>query len=299
MSWAVRAVRAVTKVRAVTAVGATVTALTVLPAPTSAQTNARLLDAIRLAQNGQQDSARAIVSHLIATLPTTDSVYPEALYTAGMLGTDARAITTNLQRVVVEYGHSPWADDALLRLTQFYYAQGDHASAVQSAERLRRDYPASPQRARAGFWGGRSYFQMNDEPRGCALIREAVAGAGDDVEFRNQVEFYAGRCTKVPPPTAVAASDSARSPSPPSPRGRSPAARAGFAVQVLAVRNAQQVDEMLTRLKVMGFQARVVRDSTGFFKVRVGPYSTRAEADRARTRLRTRLGGQPFVVEEP
>ena len=62
--------------------------------------------------------------------------------------------------------------------------------------------------------------------------------------------------------------------------------------------SAAQVDEMLTRLKVMGFDARVVRDTSGLFKVRVGPYSTREEAQRAQRRLKTRLGGQPFVVEQ-
>jgi cell division protein FtsN len=56
---------------------------------------------------------------------------------------------------------------------------------------------------------------------------------------------------------------------------------------------------MLTRLKVMGFEARVVRDSTGFFKVRVGRYLTRDEAQRAQRRLKQRVGGQPFVVDEP
>jgi cell division protein FtsN len=43
----------------------------------------------------------------------------------------------------------------------------------------------------------------------------------------------------------------------------------------------------------------VVRDSTGFFKVRVGRYHTREEAVRTQQRLKTRVGGQPFVVEEP
>jgi cell division protein FtsN len=68
---------------------------------------------------------------------------------------------------------------------------------------------------------------------------------------------------------------------------------------VLAVKSAVQVDDMLTRLRVMGFDARVVRDTSGFFKVRVGRYSTREEAQQTQQRLRTRLGGQPFVVEEP
>ena len=79
-----------------------------------------------------------------------------------------------------------------------------------------------------------------------------------------------------------------------------PAAPAtAYAVQVLAVKSASQVDEMLTRLKVMGFDARVVRDTSGLFKVRVGRYSTHDEAAQVQRRLKTRLGGQPFVVEEP
>jgi cell division septation protein DedD len=68
---------------------------------------------------------------------------------------------------------------------------------------------------------------------------------------------------------------------------------------VLAVKSASQVNDMLTRLRVMGFDARVVRDTSGFFKVRVGRYATREEAQATQQRLRTRLGGQPFVVEEP
>jgi cell division septation protein DedD len=70
-------------------------------------------------------------------------------------------------------------------------------------------------------------------------------------------------------------------------------------VQVFAGKSAPQVDEMLTRLKAMRYDAHVVRDSTGLFKVRVGRYATRDEAQRALARFKVRLGGQPFVVAEP
>src|SRR2546425_436241 len=75
--------------------------------------------------------------------------------------------------------------------------------------------------------------------------------------------------------------------------------RTAYGVQVLAVKSAAQVDEMLTRLKVMGFDAHVVRDTSGLFKVRVGRYATRGDAQQAQARLKTKLGGQPFLVEEP
>lgn len=254
----------------------------------SAQTDPRLQNAVQLFQSGHLDSARTVVRRLLGTLPPSDSVYPEALYTAGLIAPDVPTVMRHLQRVVVEYELSSWADDALLRLTQLYMAQGDPAAAAQAAERLRRDHPDSPLRPRAAFQGARAYFDLKNEARGCTLIREAVAEAGDDVELRNQVAFYAPRCGAAPTASA-APPDSGAVTRPP----------VTFAVQVLAVKSAATVDEMLTRLQVMGYPARVVRDSAGLFKVRVGRYATREEAQRAQGQLRQRLGGQPFVVEEP
>ena len=269
------------------AVAATVLglALVVMPGRLGAQTDPRLRDAVALAQSGQLDSARAVVNRLLAALPPTDSVFPEALYTAGLIAPDAPTVMRYLQRVIVEYDRSPWADDALLRLTQLHFAQGDPAATVQAAERMRRDYPDSPLFPQAAFPAGRAYFDLRDETRGCALIRIALAGAGDNVELRNQVTFYAARC----PAEGDLAPDSGPAARPGAPR---------FAVQVLAVRSAAQVDDMLTRLRGMGYMSRVVRDTTGFFKVWVGPYPTREEAQRVQQQLRTRLGGQPFIVEE-
>ncbi|MGH7644076.1 MAG: tetratricopeptide repeat protein, partial [Gemmatimonadales bacterium] len=144
------------------------------PIRLTAQTDPRLQDAVRLAQAGRMDSARAVVNRLLGTLPPGDSVYPEALFTAGILSPDPQSVARHLQRVVVEFGQSPWADDALLRLTQFHFAQGDPAATVSAAERLRRDYPDSPLRAHAAFPAARAYFDLKDESHGCALIREAL-----------------------------------------------------------------------------------------------------------------------------
>jgi len=277
-----------------TAVGlAAVLVTAVPPYRLTAQSDPRLQDAVKLAQYGRGDSARAVVRRLLAALAPRDSLYPEALYTAGVIAQD----TIAMQRVVVEYGWSPWADDALLWLIQLHFAQGDPAATVHGVERLRRDYPDSPIKYRVDFWGGRAYFDLREETRGCALIREALDGAGEDVEFKNQVSFYAARCPPAPtPPAPTAVADT--QPATPSDTTAAPSAPPTFAVQVLAVKSAAQVDEMLTRLKVMGFDARVVRDTSGFLKVRVGRFATREEAQRVLRRLKTRVGGQPFVVEE-
>lgn len=261
----------------------------------SAQTDARLVEALRLAQSGQVDSGRAIVRRLLAALPLGDSIFPQALLAAAKIAPDAPTVASHLNRIVVEYGAGPWADDALLLLTQLYFAQRDPAKTIDAGERLNRDYPDSPLRARANFSVARAYFELKNEMRGCELIQQSLDGAGDDVEFKNQVSFYATRCSRASTTTTTATT-----PPPPSDTsGRAVPVAPMYAVQVLAVKSAAQVDDMLTRLKVMGFDARVVRDSTGFFKVRVGRYATRDEAVRTQQRLKTRVGGQPFVVEEP
>ena len=262
----------------------------------TAQTDARLVEALRLAQSGQADSGRAIIRRLLASLPPSDTSYPQALLAAAKIAPNATTVSSNLNRIVVEYGASPWADDALLLLTQLYYAQHDPGQTVQAAERLNRDYPDSPLRARASFTGARAYFELKNETRGCELIRQALDGASDDVEFTNQVSFYAARCSTAAPSTTTAGTTPTATDTP-----SKTAAGAGraYSVQVLAVKSTAQVDDMLTRLKVMGFDARVIRDATGFFKVRVGRYATRDEAVRTQQRLKTKVGGQPFVVDEP
>jgi SPOR domain/Tetratricopeptide repeat len=258
----------------------------------SAQVDSLRRAALNVAQT-RPDSARAMLRRLLASLPPSDSLYPGVLLTAARLAADAPTVATYLQRVAIEYSRSVWADSALLLLTQLNFAQGDPAATVQATERLRRDYPDSPLRPRAAFWGARAYFDLKDDAHGCALLQDAISGAGTDIEFKNQVQFYASRCADRPaPPVAAAPPESV----PGSPR---PPAGSTFAVQVLAVKSAPQVDEMLSRLKVMGFDARVVRDTSGLFKVRVGRYATREEAQEMQRNLKTRLGGQPFVVQEP
>ncbi len=250
--------------------------------------------ALRIAQT-RPDSARAMVRRLLASMSPHDSLYPGALLAAGRVAADAPTVQTYLQRVVIEYGRSAWADSALLLLTQLYFAQGDPANTIQAAERMRRDYPDSPLKARSDFWGGRAYFDLKDDVHGCTLVQDALNGAGSDVEFKNQVAFYTARCAGGGAPPAGAGSVPAES----TPPATTPPAATAYAVQVLAVKSAPQVDETLSRLRVMGFDARVVRDTSGLFKIRVGHYATREQAQQAQRRLKTRLGGQPFVVEEP
>ena len=97
-------------------------ALSGMASSAMAQSDPRLVDAVRAAQEGRGDSARTTVDRLLAATPQTDTLYPQILYTQAMVAGTAGDMRRLLQRVTVEYGTSSWADDALLRLVQMDYA---------------------------------------------------------------------------------------------------------------------------------------------------------------------------------
>ena len=71
--------------------------------PVRAQSDPRMTAAVRAAQEGQGDSARASIQRLLDATAPTDSLYPEILYTQAMVADNAADMRRSLQRVVVEY----------------------------------------------------------------------------------------------------------------------------------------------------------------------------------------------------
>ena len=111
--------------------------LATLFAPTlgAAQNDPRLAAAVRLSQDGLSDSARAVAGRILAATQPTDSLYPEALYTVGLLAATEQDRRLYLRRVVVDYTQSEWADDALLHLAQLDYSSGSPDAAVRQIGR--------------------------------------------------------------------------------------------------------------------------------------------------------------------
>jgi tetratricopeptide (TPR) repeat protein len=272
---------------------APVVALWAAPAVLDAQTDPRLQSAVRLAQEGMADSARALVARLLASTAPADPLYPEVLYTTALVAEDVEARRLHLLRVAVEHARSPWADHALLQLAQLAYAERDLEGAVRHVSRLLSDYPASPVRAAGALWGARAALDRRDLALACQWADLGLQAASADVELRNQLEFQRDRCR------AMVLADTARArpgtPPPPPPAARPPATGTWF-VQVAALRTQQAAASTQRTVERLGFAATTVRDG-GFYKVRAGPFPSRAEASAALPRLRRELGGQPFVLQ--
>ena len=251
----------------------------------AAQEDALLARAVQLATEGRGDSARAIVARRLAILTPADPGYAEALYAAGRVTDDVDRAMNYFRRVSIEYASSPWADRALLRLAQLSFGTGDVAAALRASEAIISDYPLSTELAEAQYWAGVSLLELGNPQDGCSRLGEAEVRADENIELANRARYQLGRCT------ALARGDAADS-APARPSG------GAFSVQVAAVGTAAAADDVMRSLRQAGYESHVVRAPDGLFKVRVGRYPGRAQAQRIAAELKSRLGGSPFVVEE-
>jgi hypothetical protein len=245
----------------------------------------RLQAAVSQAQDGDSDAARAAVQGIIASTPGNDPLYPEALYAAGVVAGSARDAQRYFSRVALEYGWSPWADDALLRLAQLRYATHDPQGTVRAAEQLKADYPTSEALPTAAYWAARASIDLNDTEASCGWVDVGLNSAGDNVEISNQLMYFRGRCAggvgegedPLPPPL--------------------PPSGPVFRVQVAAVSTQAAANELSSDLRKAGFSVLVEQDG-GLYKIRAGEYRSRATADEAVRTIKSRFGGQPFVVSD-
>jgi len=254
----------------------------------AAQNDPRLVEALRIAQEGGSDSARALVNNLLKLTPPTDTTYPQMLYTMGLVSRSVEEMRRNYSRVAVEYATSTWADDALFRMALLDYAAGNFAGVSRQLDRLRNDYPDSPVIAAAAEWAARALFDQKNPQDACAWLTLGIQRAGEDVELKNRLEYLNGRCAALP----VGGPERADS-GPVQPPGRT-----GFGVQVGAVNTQAGADKLSSQLKTAGFPSYVVKEGT-LFKVRAGPYPDRTKATTVAEQIRKMLGHSPFVVKEP
>ncbi len=161
------------------------------------QTDPRLVEVIRHAQEGQSDSARIKVQRLLAATSPSDSLYPQIVYTQAMVASDAADMRGQLQRVAVDYSSSSWADDALLRLVQLDYASGNLEGAARNLERIRLDYPGNSLLPQASYWAARTYFDQKKPELACRWIAEGIGGSRGNIELQNQLGYFNQRCSQV------------------------------------------------------------------------------------------------------
>ena len=247
-----------------------------LAAQSSDSTLARIA---RLVNRGDRQGAHAAADSLLATTPSGSGTYAEGLYWRAFAAGNAADAERDYLRVAIEYPLSPRAEDALLLLSQLEFARGDRASALRHLDRLIRDHPTSQSIGRASFWTARIAFDQGDTLRACTALGTARAQlTAEDVETRNQVEYFAPRC-------AVHTRGTSDSTSGRSLVSSAPPSNAEYSLQVAAFKTTREAHALATRLKKRGFDVRVSHVDT-WYRVRIGRYQSRVEAANAQVRAK-------------
>ena len=265
-------------------------------ADSAATTDSVFLRVQRLAANGQGDAARALVQQEFEAAPTASPRFVEAMYWRAVVAATAADAERDLRTIIVDYPLSPWSVEALMRLAQLEMTRGDMDQALAHLHRVIIEHPASPERPRASFWIARVQYEQGQTAAACRQLADANRTApATDVELHNQIEYWSARCAGVDTvAVAPARTDTAKSANAKAPVKTPAAATAAtttlptvkrqWSVQVAAYNTQAAADALVKSLKDRGYDARVF-GAIAPFRVRIGRYATRSQADSAAQKL--------------
>ena len=262
----------------------------VSPALDRARTRARaLLD------EGEGVEARALLDSLVRATAVGSNDFAEALYWRATLSERVSEAERDWKRLIIDAPLSPRASDAMVRLGELEMLRGRPAAARAHYERVVREYPTGPARAKSQMGIVKSWVAQQDLPRACvALLAVSAGGVPNGVpngvpdgELRLQAEEMGRRCATVEPKalTKVSAANSA-STMPPNAR---------FSVQLAAYDTRAEADAAVARFTKRGIDTRVDGEAKPY-RVRTGYYPTRDDATAALAKFK-RAGQTGFLVE--
>jgi tetratricopeptide (TPR) repeat protein len=236
-----------------------------------------LLDrAERLADRGDAHAASQALAQWEAEAGGTATLNERARawFLAGRLADDAAEAELYYLRVVFDGSSSRYADDALLRLGQYKYAQAEYAKAIEYLGRLRRDYPTSELAAEALLWVSKASGALGDSERSCAAVEQGLRElAPTDTLLGRALRDERSRC-----------GESVRR----------------YSVQVAAFKDMAAAQSLARSLLNDGFDAWVMNatERDPLYRVRVGRGLIEAEAQALADRL-VQAGHSPFLVSQP
>ncbi len=242
----------------------------------AAAQDASLLDqAESRADRGEAQAARQALARWESEFGSSAPLDQQARawFLQARLSEDGATAELHYLRVVIEGSATRYADDALLRLAQYKYTQGEHSKAVEYLGRLRRDYPTSEHGPTALLWISKAAAALGDAERACEAaeqgLRELPPG---DVELERSLREERVVCGE---------------------------ASRTYSVQVAALQDAEAAQNLARVLLGEGFDAWVLNATAQdpLYRVRVGRGLIEAEAQALADRL-VRAGYSPFLVSQ-
>jgi len=108
--------------------------------PAAAQTTGPDINRyLGLINGGRADDVRRELPSLLSQYPNN----PGVLYLQGLVTPEGAEAVRVYQSIVDNFPRSEWADDALYKVYQYYYALGLYRTAELKLDQLKKDYPTS------------------------------------------------------------------------------------------------------------------------------------------------------------
>ena len=133
---------------------------------------------------GEMYKVRQEMPALLSKYPN----HPGLLYVQARITTNGAEAVKIYQSIVDNYPKSEWADDALYRVYQFYYALGLYRTAELKMAQLQKEYPRSPYAGKTAA----ATQNLPEEQKPAVGTPAAPAGTGD-TPFALQVGAYSLR----------------------------------------------------------------------------------------------------------
>jgi hypothetical protein len=263
----------------------------------SARADSAITRAQQLASDNDSAGGRKILDSLLKVRTASPMLRAEATYWLSRYTSPVAERERLLSALIVDYPFSPRIPNALYELGMLELTHSEREKAALHLGRFLTTSPEDSNRVSASLTLGKLLLERGEPGRACAILLVGRTAIPDSaVEIRNQYDFTASRCqgvdTTTPPPVRAAPEDSAP-----------PVRRSGaFTVQVAAYDQRDPADRLATTLRGYGLEARVIGTAKPF-RVRVGRYATRAEAEAASRRIDSLAKTKTIVVvigpEEP
>lgn len=208
--------------------------------------------------NGQGEEVRNEIPSLLAKYPNN----PGVLYLQGLVTSDGGEAVRIYQSIVDNFPKSEWADDALFKVYQFYYALGLYRTAELKMNQLRKEYPASKHLQNAS---------AEPETKGLAEEHQQTPAAA-----------------RPAPDTTVQPTREAVTPPP-----------LRFALQVGAFTTQVNAEKQKQFFEQLGYPVEVlnkVKDNRALFLVWVGTYPTYDEAKAGGVEIKKKYNVASIVI---
>jgi hypothetical protein len=263
---------------------ATLEAQQVSPAADSA-----LARAAKLFADRDPMGARKLLDSL-STKGESPLVRAEAVFQSAQIAPSAADREVILSGLVVDYPFSPRVPAALLGLGTLELARNDRDRAALHLTRyLASSTKTDSGRVAAALALGRLQLERGELARGCAALLVGRTELPESaLELRTQFDFSIGRCQGV---------DTTTKADPKPVADTTPALKrsGAFTVQVAAYDTRSAAEKLATKLRGQGLEARVAGTSKPF-RVRVGRFATRADAEEASRRVDAITKSSSIVV---